>query len=103
MGKGSKHLKGQLEPSVRQVTFFGPKSQLGPKGQLDRRSVGAPHSTPPTRRAPQARGEKSRVSASRPCRPKAGKGLVITNDDNDCCRDNFDQKFGNFDDNDNKK
>ena len=26
----------------------------------------------------------------------------ITNDDNDRCRDNFDQNFGNFDDNDNK-
>ena len=25
-----------------------------------------------------------------------------TDDDNDCCHDNFDQDFGNFDDNDNK-
>ena len=31
---------------------------------------------PPPSRAPQARGESSRVSASRPCRPKAGKGLL---------------------------
>ena len=45
---------------VRQVTFFGPK------GQLDRRSVGAPHSMPPPSRAPQARGESSRVSRQGP-------------------------------------
>ena len=25
------------------------------------------------------------------------------NDDNNCCHDNFDQNFGNFDDNDDKK
>ena len=26
-----------------------------------------------------------------------------TDDDNNCCHDNFDQNFGNFDDNDNEK
>ena len=26
-----------------------------------------------------------------------------TDDDNNCCHDNFDQNFGNFDDNDDKK
>ena len=44
------------------------------------RSVGQEVSWGPPFYAPteQARGKSSRVSASRPCRPKAGQGLVIS-------------------------
>ena len=32
-----------------------------------------------------------------------GRHQKNTDDDNNCCHDNFDQNFGNFDDNDDKK